>query len=67
MALQPVATTLNVGIDKTFRLVVSESAPAEAVVGTFAIADGAIWDPANKNTGRAYPVFYDGVSWKALY
>lgn len=67
MALQPVATTVNVGIDKTFRLVISESAPTGLTAGTFAIADGVAWDPANKNTGKPYPVFYDGVGWQALY
>lgn len=67
MALQPVATTINVGTDKTFSLVVSETAPVGAVVGTFAVADGVLWDPANKGTGLAYPVFYNGASWQALY
>lgn len=67
MALLPVATTINIGQDKTFSLVLSTAQPQDCQAGTFAVADGVNWDPANKNTGKAYPVFYDGVSWSALY
>ncbi|NDG31692.1 hypothetical protein EB118_16685 [bacterium] len=67
MALQPVATTLNLGQDKIFNLAISETAPIEAVPGTFAVADGTIWDPVSKFLGKPYPVFYDGVRWQSLY
>lgn len=67
MALLPVATTINLGQDKTFSLVLSNNEPKDCQAGTFAVADGVNWDPADKNTARAYPVFFDGVSWTALY
>ena len=67
MALLPVATTINLGQDKTLSLVLSTAEPKSCEAGTFAVADGINWDPANKNTARAYPVFFDGVSWNALY
>lgn len=35
--------------------------------GTVAVADGTNWDPATKSGAVPYPVFYDGVSWNALY
>ena len=35
--------------------------------GMFATADGVTWDPASKSGGVPYPVFWDGVSWNALY
>tara|TARA_B110000503_G_scaffold59350_1_gene94610 strand:+ start:9042 stop:10364 length:1323 start_codon:yes stop_codon:yes gene_type:complete len=35
--------------------------------GTIVVADGTNWDPATKSGVVPYPVFYDGVSWNALY
>jgi hypothetical protein len=67
MALQPVATTINIGQDKIFSLVISDSAPPTTGAGIFAVADGIYWNPANKAGQRPYPVFYDGVSWQSLY
>jgi hypothetical protein len=33
----------------------------------FAVADRVTWDPAGKGSGNAYPVFYNGSTWNALY
>jgi hypothetical protein len=33
----------------------------------FAVADRTNWDPASKGSGNAYPVFYNGSTWNALY
>jgi len=33
----------------------------------FAVADGTTWDPASKGGSVSYPVYFDGVSWNALY
>jgi hypothetical protein len=35
--------------------------------GMFATADQINWDPASKGSGGAYPVFFNGTSWVALY
>jgi hypothetical protein len=35
--------------------------------GMFAVANGINWDPAGKGGSVPYPVFWDGVSWNALY
>lgn len=35
--------------------------------GMFAVANGINWDPAGKSGSVPYPVFWDGVSWNALY
>jgi len=35
--------------------------------GTFAVADGVVWDPVSKASGKPYPVFWDGSTWNALY
>ncbi|MDB4339458.1 hypothetical protein OAA57_00985 [bacterium] len=35
--------------------------------GMFATADGVNWDPAGKSGSVPYPVFWDGVTWNALY
>jgi hypothetical protein len=48
-------------------LTTSSVAPASPVVGMFAVADRVTWDPASKGSGNAYPVFYDGSAWNALY
>lgn len=55
------------GNNKIFKLAVSTSAPTNPVVGTFAVADRVTWDPASKGSGNAYPVFYNGSTWNALY
>jgi hypothetical protein len=55
------------GNNKIFKLTVSTSAPTNPVVGTFAVADRVTWDPATKGSGSAYPVFYNGTTWNALY
>lgn len=57
----------NLSIGNVLTLVVSTSAPATPVVGMFAVADRVNWDPAAKITGAAYPVFYNGSVWTALY
>jgi hypothetical protein len=43
------------------------ASPPVALAGTFAVADNSNWDPANKAGTNPYPVFYDGISWNALY
>lgn len=57
----------NAFIGNILSLNVSTSAPASPTVGMFAVADRVNWDPASKGTGNAYPVFYDGSAWNALY
>ena len=54
-------------IGKILSLTVSTAAPATPAVGMFAVADRVNWDPASKGSGNAYPVFYDGSAWHALY
>jgi hypothetical protein len=41
--------------------------PASPTDGMFAVADGTTWDPASKGGSVSYPVYFDGVSWNALY
>ena len=43
------------------------AAPSSPTVGMFAVADRTTWDPASKGSGNAYPVFYNGSTWTALY
>lgn len=51
----------------TISLTPRSSAPSSPTAGMFAVADRTNWDPASKGTGAAYPVFYDGSVWTALY
>jgi uncharacterized cupin superfamily protein len=60
-----VGGTLNIG--NILSLQISSAAPASPTVGMFAVADRVTWDPASKGSGNAYPVFYDGSAWNALY
>jgi hypothetical protein len=55
------------GAGNVLSLSVSTAAPSNPSVGMFAVADRTTWDPASKGSGNAYPVFYDGSTWKALY
>jgi hypothetical protein len=57
----------NVFINKVLSLTVSTAAPSSPAVGMFAVADRVNWDPAVKGSGNAYPVFYNGSTWNALY
>ena len=57
--------TVNIG--SILSLAVMSSAPTGPAIGTFAVADRVTWDPASKGSGNAYPVFYDGSAWNALY
>jgi hypothetical protein len=41
--------------------------PDSPTAGAFYVADGIIWDPASKVSASPYPVFYDGISYHALY
>ncbi len=43
------------------------AAPTSPQIGTFAVANRTSWDPASKGSGAPYPVFYDGITWHALY
>jgi hypothetical protein len=43
-----------------------DAEPTSATVGIY-IANGGSWNPAAKPGGRPYPVWYDGVSYNALY
>jgi hypothetical protein len=52
---------------KFLRLAPLAAAPTGILAGVFAVADRTNWDPASKGTGGAYPVFYNGTSWNALY
>lgn len=53
-------------LSNVLQMALKSSPPAEAT-GTFAVADGILWDPDSKANGKPYPVFYDGTSWNALY
>jgi hypothetical protein len=57
----------NANIGNILSLTVSTAAPASPAVGMFAVADRVTWDPASKGSGNAYPVFYNGATWNALY
>ena len=57
-----VATAANV-----LKLAPLNAPPASVQTGTFAVADRTSWDPATKGSGAPYPVFYDGIIWRALY
>lgn len=52
---------------KFLKLTPLSAAPAGATAGVFAVADRTTWDPASKGSGNAYPVFYNGSTWTALY
>jgi hypothetical protein len=41
--------------------------PDSPTAGAFYVADGIIWDPTSKVSASPYPVFWDGVSYHALY
>lgn len=43
------------------------AAPGSPVTGAWYTADGVTWDPASKSGAVPYPVFYDGVTYNALY
>ncbi len=57
----------DVFMGKVLSLTVSSAAPNPATLGMFAVADRVNWDPASKGSGNAYPVFFDGSIWNALY
>ena len=57
-----IATAANV-----LKLAPLNAPPASVQTGTFAVADRTSWDPATKGSGAPYPVFYDGIIWRALY
>lgn len=61
-------TTASLSTD-LLTLSVLSSAPTTPVAGVFAVANGLTtgWDPKGTNLGIPYPVFYDGISWTALY
>jgi hypothetical protein len=61
------SVTNTATIGKVLILTTSSVAPTSPVVGMFAVADRVTWDPASKGSGNAYPVFYDGSAWNALY
>jgi len=62
ISIPGIATPANV-----LKLAPLNSAPTNPQVGTFAVADRVTWDPASKGSGQPYPVFYDGIIWRALY
>lgn len=62
ISIPGIATAANV-----LKLAPLNSAPTNPQVGTFAVADRVAWDPASKGSGAPYPVFYDGITWRALY
>ena len=43
------------------------AAPASPVIGATYVADNSGWDPASKPGTAPYPVFWDGVTYQALY
>jgi hypothetical protein len=56
----------SVNATKVMTLTPQSSAPV-ATAGSFATALPPSWDPASKGGTTAYPVFYNGTSWTALY
>lgn len=56
----------TVDINGVMRLVKQNAAPKTPVEGMIAVADGIIWNPANKQLGSSYPVYYNGTDWTAL-
>jgi hypothetical protein len=57
----------NVFLGNVLSLTVSTAAPSSPSAGMFAVANQVNWDPASKGSGGAYPVFYNGSTWNALY
>ena len=57
--------TLNKDLGMTLNA--RSSAPSSPVTNSIYLADGTTWDPASKSGAVAYPVFWDGVSYNALY
>jgi len=57
----------TVSVFGAFRMNPRSSAPSSPVTGGMYTADGTTWDPASKGGAVPYPVFYDGVSYNALY
>jgi hypothetical protein len=53
--------------DGGFTLPIGTSQPTSPTSGTMYICDATLWNPASKPAGIPYPVFYDGVSYNALY
>ena len=43
------------------------AAPTSPVIGATYVADNSGWDPASKPGTAPYPVFWDGVTYQALY
>lgn len=62
ISIPGIATAANI-----LKLAPLNSAPSNPQIGTFAVADRVAWDPASKGSGQPYPVFYDGLVWRALY
>jgi hypothetical protein len=60
-------TANTVNATKILKLTPVTTEPVSPTAGTFAVADRTNWDPATKGSGNAYPVFYDGGVWHALY
>ena len=50
-----------------YQLPVLTAQPPVPVTNSFYLADGVFWDPATKAGAVAYPVFYDGAAFHALY
>ena len=67
LAVNQGSASATVDVAGTLRLTPIQAAPSGVVSGTFAVADGVVWDPATKTGSVPYPVFYNGVSWTALY
>ena len=53
--------------DGSYAPPVLNAPPGTPTVNGFYVADGVSWDPASKSGAVAYPVFYDGVAYNALY
>jgi len=53
--------------DGGMQIPVLDAAPPTPTVNSYYVADGVFWDPATKSGSVAYPVFYDGVTYNALY
>lgn len=51
----------------TLTLIEHSSQPSYYTTGTMATADRVNWDPAGLGINTAYPVFYDGTQWQAMF
>jgi hypothetical protein len=62
-----VGITGDVHMGQVLQLQPSAAAPTNPTAGMIAMADRLNWNPCSKGPTTPYLVFYDGVTWYALY